>query len=60
MGTVHSTLDARQNVVKSMGGLMQGADRNLVKIWQKMNNPRFDNIMLKTRSVGTKPTPAGI
>jgi len=60
MGTVHSTLDARQNVVESMDGLMQGADRNLVKIWQKMNNPRFDNIMLKTRSVGAEPTPAGI
>jgi len=52
MGTFHRTLDARQNVVESMDGLMQGADRNLVKIWQKMNNPCFDNIMLKTKSVG--------
>ena len=29
---------------------MQGADRELVKVWQKLNAPRFDNIMLKTRT----------
>ena len=39
---------------------MQGADRDLVKIWQKMNAPRFDNIMLKTKTVGAKATPQGI
>jgi len=39
---------------------MQGADRDLVKVWDKMNAPRFDNVMLKTRTVGAKATPAGI
>ena len=39
---------------------MQGADRDLVKIWQKMNAKRFDNILLKTRTVGSKATPEGI
>ena len=60
MGTVYSTLGARLDVVEMMDGLMQGADRDLVKIWQKMNAKRFDNIMLKTKTVGAKATPEGI
>ena len=60
MGTVYSTLGARLDVVEMMDGLMQGADRDLVKVWQKMNAPRFDNIMLKTKTVGAKATPKGI
>jgi dihydrolipoamide dehydrogenase len=60
MGTVYSSLGARLDVVEMMDGLMQGADRDLVKVWQKMNAPRFDNILLKTKTVGAKATPAGI
>ncbi len=60
MGTVYSTLGARLDVVEMLDGLMQGADRDLVKVWQKMNAPRFDNIMLKTKTVGAKATKAGI
>jgi dihydrolipoamide dehydrogenase len=60
MGTVYSTLGARLDVVEMMDGLMQGADRDLVKVWQKMNAHRFDNIMLKTKTVAAKATPAGI
>ncbi|MBG6072803.1 MULTISPECIES: dihydrolipoyl dehydrogenase [unclassified Polaromonas] len=60
MGTVYSTLGARLDVVEMLDGLMQGADRDLVKIWQKMNAPRFDNIMLKTKTVGARATPEGI
>jgi dihydrolipoamide dehydrogenase len=60
MGTVYSTLGARLDVVEMMDGLMQGADRDLVRIWQKMNAPRFDNIMLKTKTVGAKATAKGI
>ncbi|MDP3825801.1 MAG: FAD-dependent oxidoreductase, partial [Polaromonas sp.] len=33
MGTVYSTLGARLDVVEMLDGLMQGADRDLVKIW---------------------------
>ena len=54
MGTVYSTLGARLDVVEMLDGLMQGADRDLVKVWQKMNAPRFDNIMLKTKTVGAR------
>ena len=60
MGTVYSTLGARLDVVEMLDGLMQGADRDLVKVWQKLNAPRFDNIMLKTRTVGAKATAKGI
>ncbi|MFT3776701.1 MAG: dihydrolipoyl dehydrogenase [Ottowia sp.] len=60
MGTVYSTLGARLDVVEMLDGLMQGADRDLVKVWQKLNAPRFDNIMLKTKTVGAKATKAGI
>jgi dihydrolipoamide dehydrogenase len=60
MGTVYSTLGARLDVVEMLDGLMQGADRDLVRIWQKMNTPRFDNIMLKTKTVGAEATKDGI
>ena len=60
MGTVYSTLGARLDVVEMLDGLMQGADRDLVKVWQKMNAPRFDNIMLNTKTVAAKATSAGI
>ncbi len=60
MGTVYSTLGARLDVVEMMDGLMQGADRDLVKVWQKMNAHRFDNIMVNTKTVGAEATPEGI
>jgi dihydrolipoamide dehydrogenase len=60
MGTVYSTLGARLDVVEMLDGLMPGADRDLVRVWQKMNAPRFDNIMLKTRTVGAEATQGGI
>ncbi|MBR1146743.1 dihydrolipoyl dehydrogenase [Bradyrhizobium sp. AUGA SZCCT0431] len=60
MATVYSTLGARIDVVEMLDGLMQGADRDLVKVWEKMNAGRFDKVMLKTKTVGAKATEAGI
>jgi dihydrolipoamide dehydrogenase len=60
MGTVYSTLGARLDVVEMLDGLMQGADRDLVKVWHKMNALRFDRLMLKTRTVGAQATADGI
>ncbi|QVQ28780.1 dihydrolipoyl dehydrogenase [Achromobacter deleyi] len=60
MGTVYSTLGARLDVVEMLDGLMQGADRDLVKVWQKKNAYRFDNIMLKTKTVGAEARKDGI
>jgi len=50
MGTVYSTLGARLDVVEMLDGLMLGADRDLVKVWERMNKPRFDRVMLKTKT----------
>jgi len=60
MGTVYSTLGARLDVVEMLDGLMAGADRDLVKVWQKMNAHRFDRLMLKTKTVGAEATADGI
>jgi dihydrolipoamide dehydrogenase len=60
MGTVYSTLGAKLDVVEMLDGLMLGADRDLVKVWQKMNTPRFDRIMLKTKTVGAEAKKDGI
>jgi dihydrolipoamide dehydrogenase len=60
MATVYSTLGTRIDVVEMLDGLMQGPDRDLVKVWEKMNAHRFGHIMLKTKTVGAKATAAGI
>jgi dihydrolipoamide dehydrogenase len=60
MATVYSTLGTRIDVVEMMDGLMQGADRDLVKVWQKFNEKRFDKLMLKTKTVGVEALPEGI
>lgn len=60
MGTVYSALGTRLDVVEMQSGLMQGADRDLVKVWDKMNAKRFDNIMLDTKTVGAEARADGI
>jgi len=60
MATVYSTLGARVDVVEMLDGLMPGADRDLVKVWQKHNARRFDRIMLKTKTVSAEANSNGI
>jgi len=60
MGTVYSTLGARLDVVEMMDGLMLGADRDLVAVWQKFNAARFDRVMLKSKTTKAEATKAGI
>ena len=60
MATVYSTFGARIDVVEMLDGLMQGADRDAVKVWQKFNEKRFDNIMTKTKTVAVEALPEGI
>jgi dihydrolipoamide dehydrogenase len=50
MATVYSTLGTRIDVVEMLDGMMAGADRDLVKVWEKKNAARFDNVMLKTKT----------
>jgi len=60
MGTVYSSLGARLDVVEMLPGLMPGADRDLVKVWEKMNARRFDRVMLETRTVSAEARDDGI
>jgi dihydrolipoamide dehydrogenase len=60
MGTVYSTLGARLDVVEMLDGLMLGADRDLVKVWQKRNEKRFDRILLQTKTTKATAEAGGI
>jgi dihydrolipoamide dehydrogenase len=60
MATVYSTLGTRIDVVEMLDGLMTGADRDLVKVWEKKNASRFDKVMLKTKTVAAEATSDGI
>jgi len=60
MATVYSTLGARIEVVEMLDAIMQGPDRDLVKVWEKMNAKRFDKIMLKTKTVSVEAKPEGL
>jgi dihydrolipoamide dehydrogenase len=60
MATVYSTLGTRVDVVEMLDGLMQGPDRDLVKVWEKQNLHRFDKIMLKTKTVAVEAKPDGL
>ena len=60
MATVYSTLGARVDVVEMLDGLMQGPDRDAVKVWEKQNASRFDKIMLKTKTVAVDAKDDGL
>ena len=60
MATVYSTLGSKIDIAEMMDGLMAGADRDLEKVWEKVNAPRFDKIMLKTRATKAEAKPDGI
>jgi dihydrolipoamide dehydrogenase len=60
MATVYSALGARIDVVEMIDSLVPGADRDLVKVWQKHNGRRFDKVMLSTRTVSAEATSEGI
>lgn len=60
MANVYSSLGSRIDVVEMLDGVMMGADRDLVKVWEKKNARRFDKLMLKTKTVSAEATNAGI
>lgn len=60
MATVYSTLGARVDVVEMLDGLMQGPDRDAVKVWEKHNAHRFDRIMLKTKTTAVEAKGDGL
>ena len=60
MATVYSSLGARVDVVEMLDGLMQGPDRDAVKVWEKQNRQRFDKLMLKTKTVSVEAKDDGL
>ncbi|BBO59630.1 dihydrolipoyl dehydrogenase [Mycoavidus sp. B2-EB] len=60
MATVYSALGAQVDIVEMSEHLMAGADRDLVKVWQKFNAPRLGQMMLKTKTVRAEAKEDGI
>jgi dihydrolipoamide dehydrogenase len=60
MATVYSSLGTKVDVVEMLDGLMQGPDRDLVKVWEKQNAARFDKVMLKTKTAAVEATAEGL
>ena len=60
MATVYSTLGTKVDVVEMADVLMQGPDRDAVKVWEKQNSHRFERIMLKTRTVAVDAKDDGL
>jgi len=60
MATVYSTLGAKVDVVEMLDALMQGPDRDAVKVWEKQNAHRFDKIMLKTKTTAVEAKDDGL
>ncbi|HPP48051.1 MAG TPA: NAD(P)/FAD-dependent oxidoreductase, partial [Accumulibacter sp.] len=60
MAVVYSSLGSRITVVELGGVLMPGADRDLVKVWEKHNAARFDRILLNTGVVAAESREAGV
>jgi len=60
MATVYSTLGAQVDVVEMLDGLMQGPDRDAVKVWEKQNLPRFGKVMLNTKTTAVEAREDGL
>ncbi|MFK4447078.1 dihydrolipoamide dehydrogenase [Caballeronia udeis] len=60
MATVYASLGAEIDVVEMLDVLMAGADRDLVKVWEKFNAKRFANVMLKTKTTKAEAKDDGI
>lgn len=60
LGTVYAALGSKVSVVEMTSGLMQGADRDLVRVLQKSSESIYESIMLDTKVVEMKETKKGI
>ncbi|MFV0664346.1 dihydrolipoyl dehydrogenase, partial [Denitromonas sp.] len=60
MATVYSTLGSKVDVVEMLDGLMQGPDRDAVKVWEKQNAHRFDRVMLNTKTTAVEAKDDGL
>lgn len=60
MACVYDALGSKVTVVELLDGLMPGADRDLVRPFQRRMEKRLENIRLKTKVVGCEATPEGL
>lgn len=60
MGTVYATLGAQVDVVEASPDLIPGADRDLVRVWEKINSKRFHALWRSTRTTALEAKPDGI
>ena len=60
LGTVYATLGSKVSVVEMTGGLLPGADRDLVNVLHKRLEKLFAAIMLNTKVVKVAEEKAGI
>jgi len=60
MGSVYAALGSKVTVVEMTGGLLPGADRDLVKPLQKRLESQFESINLNTKVAALEATDAGI
>jgi dihydrolipoamide dehydrogenase len=60
MGTVYSTLGSEVSVVEMLPGLLPGADRDLVRIFQKSVEKNYKKIMTSTKVVAMEEVKNGI
>ncbi|MDT8324602.1 MAG: dihydrolipoyl dehydrogenase [Bacteroidota bacterium] len=60
LGTVYAALGSRVTVVEMTGGLLPGADRDMVNHLKKRLDAQFESIMLNTKVTGMKEQKNGI
>ncbi len=60
MACVYRALGARISVVELMDTLMPGTDKDLLRPFLRVVEPRWEDIFVSTRVVGMEPTTAGI
>jgi len=60
MATVYHALGARITVVELLDGLMLGADRDVVRPFQKWIEERYENVFLKTQVTGVRAEDGGL
>ena len=60
MATVYSALGSRITIAELGPHVMPGPDRDLVKVWEKMNAHRFDRVLTRTAVAAAKARDEGI
>ncbi|RMG58095.1 MAG: dihydrolipoyl dehydrogenase [Gammaproteobacteria bacterium] len=60
MGTVYDALGSKVTVVELSGGLIPGADRDLVRPLERRLKGRFENIFLNTKVTAIEPQKKGL